>query len=62
MKVKMMLCAMGILCLFLGVSVYASEVQGGSKGKVAGFVEIWTQDISYLHSEIKNLKSECGRE
>ena len=62
MKVKIIFCTVGILCLFLGISVYATESSSVSKGKLTGFVEIWSQDISYMESEISNLKSECGRE
>lgn len=57
-----MLCTVGILCLFLGMNVFATESSSVSKGKLTGFVEMWSQDISYIESEISNLKSECGRE
>ena len=62
MKLKIMLCTVGILCLFLGYSVCATETPSVSKGKIVGFVELWSQDMSYLENEISNLKSECGRE
>lgn len=61
-KVKIMLFAVGTLCLLLGMSAYAGESKSVSKGNVVGFVEIWTQDVSYLESEINNLMSECGKE
>ena len=57
-----MLCTVGILCLFLGMNVFAADSSKVSKGKIIGFVEMWSQDITYLKNEINNLKSECGRE
>ena len=62
MKLKIMLCTVGILCLFLGMNVFAADSSKVSKGKIIGFVEMWSQDITYLKNEINNLKSECGRE
>lgn len=62
MKVKKMICAMVVLCLVSGIGVYAREQKHVGKGKVEGFVEFMSQDISYLESELNSLMSECGKE
>lgn len=62
LKLKIMMGTMIVLCFAAAVRSRAAERQMNGNGNLNGWIQFYSQDITYLESEIYSLMWECGKE
>ena len=62
LKLKIMMGTIVVLCFAVAIRSRAAERQMSGNGNLNGLIQFYSEDISYLESEIYSLIWECGKE